>query len=55
MWSNDWTSRRSLDALWVAIQKVWDEITLEEIRMHTGKMKERVEAVEKAKGWYTRF
>ena len=48
-------SSNSLDNLWAAAQNVWDEITLEDIEKHTGKMQDRVEAVKGAKGWHTRF
>ena len=48
-------SSNSLDALWAAVQKVWSEIKEEDIRKHTGKMKERVLAVKQANGWHTRF
>lgn len=48
-------SANSLDALWASVQQVWDEITVEEIQMHTGKMHERVAAVQDAEGWHTRF
>ena len=48
-------SANSLDALWSAVQCAWGDITLEDIRKHTGKMDDRVEAVKKAEGWHTRF
>ena len=47
-------SSNSLNALWVKVKKVWSGIT-EDIRKHTGKMKERVLAVKQANGWHTRF
>jgi len=48
-------SQNTLDALWAAVQKVWDEITIEEIQKHTGKMQDCIDAVKEAKGWHTRF
>jgi hypothetical protein len=48
-------SANSLDNLWAATQQAWEEITPTEIEKHTGKMKDWVEAVMKAKGWHTRF
>jgi hypothetical protein len=48
-------SGNTLDNLWEAAQKVWDDITLEDIQKHTGRMKDRVEAVKQAKGWHTKF
>jgi hypothetical protein len=48
-------SSNSLDALWAAVQKVWDGITEEEIKKYTGRMADRVLAVKEAKGWHTRF
>ena len=48
-------SSNSLTALWNAIQKAWDEITLEEIDKYTCNMEERVQAVKAAKGGHTRF
>lgn len=48
-------SGNSLDALWAAVQQVWKEITIEEIQMYTGRMVDRVMAIEEAKGWHTRF
>jgi transposase len=47
--------RRSLDDLWEAVKQAWESITVEEINKHTGRMDDRVEAVKKAKGLYTRF
>jgi hypothetical protein len=48
-------SSNSLDKLWDAIQKVWSELSEEDIRKHTGQMKARVEAVKTANGYHTRF
>jgi hypothetical protein len=48
-------SANSLNALWNAIQKAWDGITLEDIQKHTNRMHDRVEAVERAKGWHTEY
>jgi transposase len=48
-------SGNSLDNLWAAAQRVWDELTADDIRKHTGKMKDRVEAIKHAKGWHTKF
>lgn len=48
-------SGNSLDALWAAVQRVWGELTVEDIRKHTGRMDDRVQAVRKAKGWQTEF
>ena len=48
-------SANSLDNLWRAVQRVWDEISMEEIMKHVGQMDARVAAIEKAKGWHTRF
>lgn len=48
-------SHHSLDNLWAAVQRVWDELSVEDIQAHTGKMDARVLAVKKAKGWYTQF
>jgi transposase len=48
-------SGNSLDALWSAIQQVWDELTEDDIRKHTGQMDARVAAVKAAKGWQTKF
>ncbi|KAF5312015.1 hypothetical protein D9619_003841 [Psilocybe cf. subviscida] len=48
-------SGNSVDALWAAIQKVWDGITVADIQKYTGKMEDRVEAVSEADGWQTRF
>jgi hypothetical protein len=45
----------SLDALWAALQYVWNGFTEEDIRKHTGQIKARVTAVEAAKGWHTVF
>jgi hypothetical protein len=48
-------SANTLDKLWEAAQKVWEEITPEEIRKFTGTMQDRVEAVAKANGWHTKY
>ena len=48
-------SHNSLNKLWAACQRVWDGITVDEINAHTGKMDDRVAAVEAAKGLHTRF
>ena len=48
-------SNNTLDKLWEAVQEVWDNITPEEIEKHTGRMKDRVDAVKKARGWHTKF
>ncbi|KAF9472802.1 hypothetical protein BDN70DRAFT_818125, partial [Pholiota conissans] len=48
-------SFNSLDALWSAVQRVWDDISLREIQKHTGRMDNCVEAVLKAKGYHTQF
>jgi hypothetical protein len=48
-------SANTLDKLWEVAQKVWEEITPEEIRKFTGTMSDRVEAVAKAKGWHTKY
>jgi transposase len=48
-------SANTLDKLWEAAQKVWEEITPDKIRKFTGTMSDRVEAVTKAKGWHTKY
>ncbi|KAL5632503.1 hypothetical protein ACGC1H_005451 [Rhizoctonia solani] len=48
-------SRRNLNNLWKAAQKVWDEMTVEEINKHTGKMDAQVKAVDEANGGPTEF
>ena len=48
-------SGNSLDALWAACKRVWDEISLEDIQKHTNTMDIRVSAVKSAKGWHTGF
>ena len=48
-------SANSLNALWDAVQKAWDGITIEDIRKYTSRMNDRVGAVERAKGRHTEF
>ena len=48
-------SQNSIDALWAAVQQVWDELTIGEVRKHTNRMQDRVDEVSKAKGWHTSF
>ena len=48
-------SRKSLDSLWEAIQKVWEDLTDEEVTEVIGSMPARVEAVLKAHGYHTQF
>jgi transposase len=48
-------SSNYLNALWAAVQKVWDGITEEEIKKYTGRMADRVLAVKEAEGWHTHF
>ena len=48
-------SANTFDKLWEAAQKVWEEITPEEIRKFTGTMQDWVEAVTKANGWHTKY
>ncbi|QRV77839.1 Transposable element Tc1 transposase [Ceratobasidium sp. AG-Ba] len=48
-------SKNSLDALWDAIQKVWNSITDKEVAKYTSKMDERVREVKKVKGYQTEF
>ena len=48
-------SQNSIDALWAAVQQVWDELTIGEVRKHTNRMQDRVDDVLKAKGWHTSF
>ncbi|PPQ97143.1 hypothetical protein CVT26_000627 [Gymnopilus dilepis] len=48
-------AHNNLENLWWAIQRVWEEITIEEIQQHTGKMRDRVDAVIRANGFYTPF
>ena len=48
-------SGNSLDNLWAAIQKVWGELSEEDVLKHTKQMQDRVEAVRKAKGLQTNF
>ena len=45
----------SIDALWAAVQQVWDELTIGEVRKHTNRMQDRVDEVLKAKWWHTSF
>lgn len=48
-------SGNTLDKLWAALQKVWDELTEEDIEKYTGTMADRVQAVNDAKGWHTHY
>jgi transposase len=48
-------SINSLDKLWEAAQKVWSEITADEIKKHTRMMNDRVQAVKEANGWHTKY
>lgn len=48
-------SRTSLKKLWEAVQRVWDELTEEDIVAHTGQMEGRVQAVKQAKSQITKF
>ena len=48
-------SRNSLDGLWAAVQQVWEELSIEDVRKHTSRMQDRVDEVMKAKGWHTSF
>ena len=48
-------SCNSLDKLWAACQKVWDELSVEDITAHTSKMPKRVAELKAVKGWYTSF
>jgi transposase len=53
--SNTPGSRNSLEMLWDIAQKVWGEISEEEVSKHTNAMGERVAAVKAAKCQYTKF
>jgi hypothetical protein len=48
-------SCNSLDKLWAACQKVWDELSVEDITAHTSKMPKRVAEWKAVKGWHTSF
>jgi hypothetical protein len=48
-------SHNSLDKLWAACQKVWDELSVEDITAHTSKMPEQVAELKAVKGWHTSF
>ena len=48
-------SYHSVDTLWTAAQKVWDEFTEDDLAAAMGSMEERVDAIVKAKGSYTQF
>ena len=48
-------SWNSLDGLWAAVQQVWEELSIEDVRKHTSRMQDRVDEVIKAKGWHTSF
>ncbi|KIM91810.1 hypothetical protein PILCRDRAFT_57472 [Piloderma croceum F 1598] len=48
-------SGNSLDNLWEAAKKVWDEFTPEEIKKYTATMDDRVWAIKDAEGWHTKY
>jgi transposase len=48
-------SYSSLDNLWAAARRVWDELTIEDIQKYTKLMSERVAAVRSAHGMHTRY
>ena len=45
----------SLDGLWAAVQQVWEELSIKDVRKHTSRMQDRVDEVIKAKGWHMSF
>ncbi|QRV95523.1 Transposable element Tc1 transposase [Ceratobasidium sp. AG-Ba] len=53
--AKDPNHRRSLDHLWIAVEKAWASITVDEVKKHTGQMDTWVDAVKQAKGIHTRF
>ena len=48
-------SGNSLDNLWEAAKKVWDEFTPEEIKKYTATIDDRVRAIKDAEGWHTKY
>ena len=48
-------SSNSLDNLWEAIKKVWENLSEEDVQKHTSQMHARVEAVRAAGGFHTHF